>query len=129
MNWFDLFTKVPEAVSGYFQKKEEAKIRRAELEAALQQKKLESIQKAEDYESAWNLAQIQNSGWKDEYWTIILSLPFIGAFIPFLVPYIIEGFAALDKMPGWYKYYVGLAIGAAFGFQQVVKIYKWWNTP
>lgn len=60
------------------------------------------------------------SSWKDEYWTIILSLPFIGAFVPPLVPYIKEGFAVLNTMPEYYIASVLISIGASFGYRKLV---------
>lgn len=129
MNWFDLFAKVPEAVSGFFQKREERKIREKELEAALHQKRLEGIHKADEYEHAWNLAQIQNSGWKDEYWTIVLSIPAIGSFIPKFSVYIQQGFEALAATPTWYQYIFTAAVLSAFGLKMTDRIWKWWHTP
>ena len=67
--------------------KAEAEKGKREIESALQTKKLEQIAKSDDYEQAWNLAQINNAGWKDEFWTIVLSLPFIGCFFPFFQPW------------------------------------------
>src|SRR6185369_12267170 len=50
--------------------------RQQEIEGALHQKQVEQIGKAEDYASAWNLAQANaaQTSWKDEYWTIVLSI-------------------------------------------------------
>lgn len=64
------------------------------------------------------------SSWKDEYWTLILSVPAIGAFVPKWVPTIQEGFIALDSMPDWYKISVLASIGASFGYRALVKARK-----
>jgi hypothetical protein len=68
----------------------------------------------------WDQAMSQGSmtSWKDEYWTIILSIPMVGCFIPKVAPYILEGFKVLQQTPDWYKAAVGLAIGAAFGYRK-----------
>ena len=133
MNLLSLLGGVPQALVEYLNKRSELKatqrLRLAELENALHQKKLENIAKAEDHEAAWNIAQIANSGWKDEYWTIVLSIPFIGCFIPFLQGYIIQGFEVIKMTPPWYQYFVGIAVAAAFGFQQATKAYNWWVKP
>jgi hypothetical protein len=102
---------------------------RSEIEAALQTKKLEQIEKSGDYEQAWNLAQINNSGFKDELWTIILATPFVACFIPGLQSYVLEGFKIIETTPEWYRYFVGIAISAAFGYAQLNKAWKWWNAP
>lgn len=133
MNWLSILTGVPAAAVDYFKRKAELKAerlaQRVQLEGALQQKKLEQISEAEGYEQAWNLAQIQNSGWKDEFWTIVLAAPFIGCFLPYMAPYVLRGFEIIEKTPEWYRWYVGVAISAAFGLQTAAKAYKWWNTP
>lgn len=109
--------------------KAQAEKQKREVESALQTKKLEQIEKAGDYEQAWNLAQINNSGWKDEFWTIVLSLPFIGCFIPEIQGYVLEGFKVIERTPEWYRYFVGIAISAAFGYAQLNRAWKWWNSP
>lgn len=139
MNFLSLFKGllggegVAKSVADYVGKKAEIKAeaqkRQDDLQAALQTKKLEQISQSENYEQAWNLAQIQNSGWKDEFWTIVLASPFIGCFLPFFQKYVLEGFAIIEKTPNWYRYFVGIAISAAFGYSQLNKAWKWWNTP
>lgn len=73
-----------------------------------------------EQEVVWDQAMSQGSmtSWKDEYWTIILSIPMIGCFIPKVAPYILEGFKVLEQTPDWYKAAVGLAIAAAFGYRK-----------
>ena len=79
-------------------------------------KKIETGQIAD---IAWEKTSLEQSGWKDEYWTIVLSLPMIMCFIPGLVTYVERGFMALQQTPLWYRYAVGVAIGSAFGVKQV----------
>ena len=55
--------------------------------------------------------------WKDEYWTIILSIPMILCFFPDMVPHIKAGFAALKGMPDWYQNVLMLSISASFGYR------------
>lgn len=105
--------------------------RQQEIDGALHEKQVEGIQKAEDYASAWNLAQANaaQTSWKDEYWTIVISIPLIGAFVPGCAEYIKRGFDAFSTMPTWYQASVGVAISAAFGFQQLNKAFSWWQKP
>lgn len=73
-----------------------------------------------EHEIGWDNAMATGSmtSWKDEWFTIILSIPLIGAFIPKLAPYILSGFEVLALCPDWYKAALGVAIGAAFGMRQ-----------
>ena len=70
-------------------------------------------------EQNWDETQANNAGnsWKDEWFTIVLSVPMIGAFIPSVVPYIEDGFRALDGMPDYYKGFLGAAVAASFGIK------------
>jgi len=67
---------------------------------------------------AWENLSITNSGWKDEYWTLVLSVPAIMCFIPGMDVYVQAGFASLSGCPEWYQWAVGIAIGSAFGIRK-----------
>lgn len=56
--------------------------------------------------------------WKDEWFVLLLSMPFIGAFIPPIQPYIRDGFLFLkDCTPEWYQWAFLGAIVASFGLR------------
>lgn len=83
------------------------------------------MQTAAEHEASWEklMAQGAANSWKDEYWTIILSIPAIMCFIPGGVETATAGFEALNTMPEYYRYFLGLAITASFG----VKGFKQWK--
>ena len=91
-----------------------------ETKAAIQTKRLENIREGRISEAEWNLKAIENSGWKDEWMTLILSVPLVLAFIPDAVPHLRAGFAALMEMPVWYQGAVAVMIAASFGYQKYV---------
>jgi magnesium-transporting ATPase (P-type) len=69
------------------------------------------------------MARASASSWKDEYWTVILSIPLILCFFPDTAPYIKEGFETLkSSVPEWYIAAVGAAIAAAFGYRGFHKV-------
>ena len=73
----------------------------------------------------WDHLQVKASehSWKDEFWTVILAVPLVLAFVPSLAPYVEQGFLVLrDSTPDWYKAALGVAIGAAFGVRKLTKI-------
>lgn len=133
MGLTDILAGLTAPVVGFFQKRAEIKAaadaQRLEIDSALQQKKLDQIQKAEDYEQAWNLAALANTSWKDEYWTIVLSIPFLGCFVPYLAPYVLQGFQTLKQTPMFYQYLLGTAVLAGFGLKMTDKVWKWWQAP
>lgn len=92
---------------------------KAEEKQAIHQRKLEVIKS----ETAWDNIQAANSGtsWKDEFFTILFSIPLILAFIPDAVPHVRAGFEVLQTMPDWYKAFLGAAVAASFGMRTLAK--------
>lgn len=85
-------------------------IARATAEAEVMVEKLRA-------ETVWenSMADASKTSWKDEFWTIVLSIPLVLAFVPGAIPYLEDGFNVLALMPQWYGIAVGAAISAAFG--------------
>jgi len=76
-------------------------------------------------EIEWDIQQAESSksSWKDEYWTVVLSVPMIMCFIPDAAPYVQRGFIVLkDSVPDWYIMAVGAAIACAFGYRGFNKV-------
>ena len=73
----------------------------------------------------WDIEQAKNSStsWKDEFFTIILSVPVMLAFVPGMAPYILEGFEVLRQVPEWFLISFGTAVAAAFGRSELTKFY------
>ena len=86
---------------------------------AIHERKINAIKNEAD----WDTQQATNAAtsWKDEWFTIVLSIPMICAFIPDLVPYIERGFVVLNEMPDYYKYFLGAAIASSFGVKALTK--------
>lgn len=86
--------------------------------------KTEAIATAErkviEQAGSWEEIHAKNSGqsWKDEYWTIVFSIPLIMCFIPRCEPYVAAGFSALDGSPEWYRYSLGVLVAASVGIRQ-----------
>ena len=114
------FGIVKEWVSGWQQRKVMAvqhKVKMAEIKIVGKENR---AMMDKEHEIGWDnrMATGSMTSWKDEWFTIILSIPLIGAFIPKLAPYILSGFEVLAACPDWYKGALGVAIGAAFGMRQ-----------
>ncbi|MEK9955141.1 MAG: hypothetical protein VW577_07005 [Pelagibacteraceae bacterium] len=82
--------------------------------------------KASDDVAAWERIQAENSAnsWKDEFLTVLLSIPLILCFIPGMVGSVEAGFAALETMPDWYQIAISVVIGSSFGVKQIMKLTK-----
>ena len=92
---------------------------KADEAKAKQKAKLKVIENEGNWEQI--MARGSANSWKDEWFTIILSIPLIGAFIPDFVPYIMAGFQALQATPEWYQWSVLAAISASFGLRGINK--------
>jgi hypothetical protein len=110
--WQLLIGSATELIGGHFKRKSEEK-------QAQHERKLEVIK----HEANWDNIQATNAdnSWKDEYFTILLSIPMILAFIPEAVPVVQEGFRVLEGMPEFYKAFLGAAVAASFGIRALSK--------
>ena len=74
----------------------------------------------------WEKIQAQNAGnsWKDEWLTVLFSIPLVMAFIPGGIVYVERGFAALEGMPEWYQYTLSIIVAASFGVRSAIGFMK-----
>jgi len=104
-NWVD--GKVEETKAKAVVKVEKAKAE-AEVHKKVAQGKI-------DWEA--NAIDATKGSWKDEYLTVVLTLPAILLFIPGLTDYIREGFEVLETLPGWYQNLLYICVTASFGIK------------
>ena len=74
----------------------------------------------------WDLAAIQatQNSWKDEWITLLFSIPLILAFCGDWGNDIVQrGFMALESMPIWYQYSLGGIVSASIGIRSVSKFF------
>ena len=95
-----------------------AKVAKAEAEAQIMLSRATS-------EADWEkiMAQGSQSSWKDEWLTILFSIPLILAFIPGMEEVVANGFAQLQAMPEWYQYSLGVIVAASFGVRSATKFF------
>ena len=100
---------------------------KAEVEAkvATSAAKAAVMTKVANGEMEWNKAWADGaqSSWKDEWLTILVSIPLILAFTGY-EDVVQRGFEALEAMPSYYKTAVGVVFAASFGVQSVTKMFK-----
>jgi len=97
-----------------------AKVAKAKAEAVIMQKKATG-------EIDWDLkmADASANSWKDEWLTILFSVPLILAFCGDWGRQIVEdGFIALQAMPEYYRYTLGIIVSASFGTRAATKFFK-----
>lgn len=81
--------------------KQQLKLTTLQGKIALQTAKYTAAAQKEKNLNSWEMAQIANSGFKDEIVLGVLLFPYIGSFIPGIQDYVLVGFGYLDKMPYW----------------------------
>jgi hypothetical protein len=110
--WQALIGPIVNLAGGYLKNK-------AEEKQAVHERKLEVIK----HEANWDNIQASNSGtsFKDEWFTLLFSVPLVMAFIPEMVPVVSAGFDVLEGMPDWYKAFLGAAVAASFGIRTLAK--------
>lgn len=117
--WQSLIGPVANLAGGFLKNK-------AEEKQAKHEAKMKVIQSDSDWES--KMADASANSWKDEFWTIVLSVPIfmIGYSIvvgdPEIVGRVEDGFVALSGLPEWYQYLLFIAISSSFGIKGVSKL-------
>mgnify|MGYP003633797157 CR=1 FL=1 len=97
----------------------QTKVAKAQAEAVVMQKKATG-------EIDWDLKMADASAhsWKDEWLTVLFSIPLILAFCGDWGRQIVsEGFAALETMPQYYQYTLGTIVAASFGTRAATKFF------
>lgn len=99
---------------------------KADEKKAIQERKINMIQNDADWES--KMADATKNSWKDEFFSIILSLPLIAVAYSVaiddvtIIERVNQGFEALNKLPDWYQYLLFIAVSASFGLKSADKI-------
>tara|TARA_B000000441_G_scaffold52172_1_gene34699 strand:- start:846 stop:1226 length:381 start_codon:yes stop_codon:yes gene_type:complete len=99
---------------------------RGEVAKAKHEAQIQTIQNNADWEA--KMADASANSWKDEFWTLVLSVPIfmIGYSIIVDDPSIIArtklAFEALDELPDYYQYLLFICISASFGIKGVDRL-------
>ena len=99
---------------------------KAEEKKAIQERKIQAIQNDADWEA--KMADATKNSWKDEFFSVILSLPLIAVAYSVAMdnPAVIErlnaAFDTLNTLPEWYQYLLFIAVSASFGLKSADKI-------
>ena len=120
---FGLVKGLISPVTNYFMANQKRKAVKLEGDILIAAAKTKSIVKrletGQQADIAWEQLSLDKSGWRDDYFTIILSVPAVLCFVPGMVMYVRDGFDALGGMPGWYQWMLSIAVGSAFGYRKI----------
>lgn len=108
-------------VAGYYRDRQKLKHQRElvklEGKIAYEEAKLRRAEASEGRDHEWEIESIRNSGWKDEWVLIVLSIPLILVFVPATQESILEGFRALETTPDWFRWLVMIIYAATYGIR------------
>ena len=70
------------------------------------------------------MAQGTESSWKEEYLVLRFSIPLVLSFCgEFGRSAVANGFAALESMPEWYQYTLGVIVASSFAVRSATKFF------
>lgn len=121
-----LIGPLAELAGGWLKGKADKQAAAANLALVEAEAKAQIMKSAATSEADWNriMAQGSQSSWKDEWLTLLFSIPLILSFCGETGRKIVEdGFAALDTMPAWYSYTLGCIVAASFGIRSATKFF------
>lgn len=103
------------------QKAAETKAKVAKAEAQAQIMVSQATSEA-DWEKV--MAEGSRDSWKDEWLTILFSVPLVLAFCgEWGRDIVADGFSALNTMPDYYRYTLGAIVSASFGIRGATKFF------
>lgn len=89
-----------------------------------EQAKAKAAQSKVEHKEAWELAALTGAGWRDDYLTLLISIPLIACFVPGGAQWVVDGFNSLHKTPDWYPSLLMVVFGATFGRKELPKVLK-----
>lgn len=104
----------------WLQGKVETKAAETKMKVSQAEAKSQILMSQAQSEANWEkiMAEGSKSSWKDEYITILMSLPIIVCFTGETGRDIVfDGFAALEQAPDWFIYSWGCVVAASFGIR------------
>ena len=121
-----LIGPIAELAGGWLNAKTQAQQANAKLKLTEAEAKAKILVSKETSIQDWEriMAQGSRSSWKDEWLTILFSIPLILAFCgEWGRGVVAEGFAALEQMPSYYQYTLGVIVSASFAVRSATKFF------
>jgi len=121
-----LIGPLAELAGGWLKGKADKQAAAANLALVEAEAKAQIMKSAATSEADWEriMAQGSQSSWKDEWLTILFSIPLVLVFTGDKGREIVaNGFAALEVMPEWYQYTLGVIVAASFGIRSATKFF------
>ena len=122
-----LIAPLTELAGGWLKGKADKQAAEAKLKLTEAEAKAKIMLSKETSVADWEriMAQGSQTSWKDEWLTILFSIPLVLVFLGDTGRDIVaNGFAALETMPDWYQYTLGVIVAASFGIRSATKFFR-----
>ena len=123
--WTSLLGPVANIVGSFVESRVEKQKGKTKVAVAKAEAEAEVYKQTALQEGNWDkiMAQGSQQSLKDEWLTILISIPLILAFIPGAEGIVQNGFEQLETMPTWYQYSLGVIVAASFGVRSATKFF------
>lgn len=121
-----LLGPVTSIVGGIVQGKMEQKAAESKAKVAKAEAQAQIMLSQATSEADWEkvMAEGSQDSWKDEWLTILFSVPLVLAFCgEWGRDIVADGFSALNAMPDYYRYTLGAIVSASFGIRGATKFF------
>jgi|TARA_R110002072_G_scaffold130148_1_gene268982 hypothetical protein len=121
-----LIGPIAELAGGWLKGKASAQAASANLKLVEAEAKATIMKSAATSEADWEriMAQGTQNSLKDEWLTILFSIPLVLAFCGEWGRQIVaDGFASLETMPSYYQYTLGVIVSASFATRSATKFF------
>ena len=122
-----LIGPIANLAGGWLEGKANAQAAASNLKLVEAEAKATIMNSAATSEADWEkiMAEGTQNSWKDEYLVLLFSIPLILSFLPFdwAKEAVTDGFAALETMPQWYSYTLGVIVASSFAVRSATKFF------
>ena len=113
--------------SSWLQGKADKNAAEAQLKLTEAQAKAKILMSEKTSVADWEriMAEGSKTSWKDEWLTLLFSVPLVLSFCgEWGRDAVSQGWAALEAMPDWYQYTLGVIVAASFGVRSAAKLFR-----
>ena len=120
-----ILSLVSEPVKSFMETRTIKAENKAKIEAAKVNAQIRGIERTAESEINYDIEALrqQQYSWKDEFALLVITLPFIGSFLPWTQEFVMLGWDYVSRAPEWYCYTFIGAISASLGIRWATKMF------
>ena len=120
-----ILSLVSEPVKSFMETRTIKAENKAKIEEAKVNAQIRGIERTAESEINYDIEALrqQQYSWKDEFALLVITLPFIGSFLPWTQEFVMLGWDYVSRAPEWYSYTFIGAISASLGIRWATKMF------